>query len=80
VVREGDTMSDRVTHIIHAECDIYVQRVTKDSVRVRIVEKDPEIINPTDFEIEGDPIHIGEALASVCAVISHLETILQEPS
>jgi hypothetical protein len=73
-------LSERITHIIHAECDIYVQKVTKDCVRVRIVEKDPEIVNPTDFEIEGDPVHIGEALASICAVIAHLDSILQEPS
>jgi hypothetical protein len=73
-------MSQRVTHIITSECDIYVQRITKDCVRVRIAEKDPEIVNPTDFEIEGDPVHIGEALASICAVIAHLDQILTEPS
>ena len=74
-------MSQRVTHIITSECDIYVQRVTKDCVRVRIAEKDPEIVNPTDFEIEGDPAHIAEALASICAVIAHLDEVLQqEPS
>jgi hypothetical protein len=73
-------MSQRTTHIISVECDIYVQRITKDCVRVRITEKDPEIVNPTDFEIEGNPIHIGEALASICAVIANLDQILQEPS
>jgi hypothetical protein len=73
-------LSSRVTHIITSECDIYVQRITKDSVRVRITEKDPEIVHPTDFEIEGNPQHIGEALASICAVIVHLDQTLQEPS
>jgi hypothetical protein len=47
---------------------------------VRIAEKDPEIVHPTDFEIEGNPQHIGEALASICAVIVHLDQTLQEPS
>jgi len=73
-------MSQRTTHIISVECDVYVQRITKDCVRVRITEKDPEIVNPTDFEIEGNPQHIGEALASICAVIVNLDQILQEPS
>jgi hypothetical protein len=73
-------MSQRTTHIITAECDVYVQRITKDCVRCRIVEKDPEIVNPTDFEVEGDPVHIGEALATICAVIAHLDQVLTEPS
>ena len=73
-------MSQRTTHIISVECDVYVQRISKDCVRVRITEKDPEIVNPTDFEIEGNPQHIGEALAAICAVIVNLDQILQEPS
>jgi len=73
-------MSQRTTHIITSECEIFVQRITKDCVRCRIVEIDPEIVNPTDFEIEGDPAHIGEALAAIIAVITNIEQILQEPS
>lgn len=55
-------------------------RVTKDCVRVRIAEKDPNLPDPTDFEIEGDPAHIAEALASVASVLVNIEQILQEPS
>jgi hypothetical protein len=73
-------LSQRVTHIISTECDIYVQRISKECVRVRVTEKDPELVNPTDFEIEGNPQHIGEALASICAVIVNIDQILQEPS
>jgi len=73
-------MSQRTTHIVTSECDIFVQRVTKDCVRVRIVEKDPELLNPTDFEIEGSPAHIGEALSAICAVLTHIDQFLQEPS
>jgi hypothetical protein len=71
---------DRITHIITSTCDIYVQRLTKDSVRVRITEKDPSLPDPTDFEIEGNPAHIAEAFASVASVLIHLDQILQEPS
>lgn len=73
-------MSSRTTHLIHSDCDVFVQRISKDCVRVRIAEKDPELLDPADFEIEGDPACIGEALASICAVIANLENILQEPS
>ncbi len=73
-------MSQRTTHIITSECEIFVQRITKDCVRVRVVEKDPELLNPTDFEIEGSPAHIGEALAAICAVLTHIDQFLQEPS
>jgi hypothetical protein len=73
-------MSQRTTHIVTSECDIYVQRITSDCVRCRIVEKDPELLNPTDFEIEGSPAHIGEALAAIVVVLNNIETLLQEPS
>jgi hypothetical protein len=71
---------NRITHIITSECEIYVTRVTKDSVRVRIAEKDLNLPDPTDFEIEGNPTHIAEALASVASVLINIEQILQEPS
>jgi hypothetical protein len=71
---------NRITHIITSECEIYVTRVTKDCVRVRIAEKDPNLPDPTDFEIEGNPAHIAEALASVASVLVNIEQILQEPS
>ena len=71
---------NRITHVITSACDIYVTKVTRDCVRVRIVEKDPNLPDPTDFEIEGNPVHISEALASVASVLVNLEQILQEPS
>jgi hypothetical protein len=73
-------MSQRTTHIITSECEIFVQRITKDCVRCRVVETDPELVNPTDFEIEGDPAHIAEALSAICAVINNIDKFLQEPS
>ena len=71
---------NRITHIITSACDIYVTKLTRDCVRVRIVEKDPNLPDPTDFEIEGNPVHIAEALASVASVLVNLDQILQEPS
>lgn len=71
---------DRITHLITSECEIYVTRVTKDEVRVRITEKDPNLPYPTDFEIEGDPVHIAEALAACAQVLVNIESILKEPS
>jgi hypothetical protein len=70
----------RSTHIIDSACEIYVTRLTRDCVRVRILEKDPSLPEPTDFEIEGNPVHIAEALASVAAVLMNLDKVLQEPS
>lgn len=71
-------MSSRTTHLIHAECDIHVQRMGKDTVRVRIVERDPELTNPTDFEIEGSSAHISEALSTVSAVLAHIDELFQK--
>jgi len=71
---------NRITHIITSDCDIYVTKVTRDCVRIRIAEKDPHLPDPTDFEIEGNPVHIAEALASVASVLVNLDQILQEPS
>lgn len=70
---------NRITHIITSECSIFVTRVTKDSVRVRIAE-DPSQPDPTDFEIEGTPVHIAEALAAIATVLVNLNQVLQEPS
>lgn len=70
----------RVCHIITSECEIYVERVTKESVRVRIAEKDPALPDPTDFEIEGNPEHICEALMAIATVLTHIDNCLQEPS
>lgn len=71
---------NRITHIITSECDIHVTRVTKDSVRVRVSETDPNLPDPTDFEIEGSPEHIAEALATIASVLVNIEQVIQEPS
>lgn len=73
-------MSNRIVHLIHSECDIYVQRISADTVRVRVTEKDPELPNPTDFEIEGHPLHISEALAAIASVLVNLEELLAKDS
>jgi len=71
---------NRITHIITSDCEIYVTKVTSNCVRVRIAEKDPNLPDPTDFEIEGNPVHIAEAFASLASVLVNIEQILQEPS
>ena len=72
-------MTTRCVHVIHSECDIFVQK-TGGEVRVRLCEKDPELLNPTDFEIEGDPEHIAQALGFVVGVLTNLEEMDKEPS
>jgi len=71
---------DRITHLITSACEIYVTRLTRETVRVRIVEKDLNLPEPTDFEIEGNPAHIAEALASCAAVLMNIDKVLGEPS
>jgi hypothetical protein len=71
---------NRITHVINSTCDIYVTRVTRDCVRVRVAEKDPSLLDPTDFEIEGNPAYIAEACALIASVLTNLEQVLQEPS
>jgi hypothetical protein len=71
---------DRITHIITSECEIRVVRLSRDSVRICIEEKDPRTPDPTHFEIEGNPACIAEALATAAAVLINLDQILQEPS
>lgn len=71
---------NRITHVITSDCDVYVTRLSKDCVRVRIAEKDPGLPDPTDFEIEGNPVHIAEALASIATVLANIEKVLREPS
>jgi hypothetical protein len=68
----------RVVHVITSACDVYVARESANHVRVRIYETDPELTNPTEVEIEGDPEHIAEALMTVAAVLSDIEAIGQK--
>lgn len=72
-------MSTRCVHIIHSECDIYIQKTGSD-IRVRITEKNPELLNPTDFEIEGDPEHIAHALGFVVGILTNMDALDKEPS
>jgi len=72
-------MSDRCVHVIHSECDIFVQKIGGD-VRIRLTEKNPELLNPTDFEIEGDPEHIAQALGFIVGVLTNLDAFDKEPS
>lgn len=74
-------MSDRIIHLLHSECEIHVQRIGKDTVRVRITEKNPELVNPTDFEVEGSSQHISEAFSTIAAVLVNLdEMLMKEPN
>ena len=63
---------DRIVHVITSECDVYIS-TEGDLVRAKITEKDPNIVNPTSFEVEGDPKHIAEAFATVAAVLENIE-------
>jgi len=68
-------MSQRIVHEIHHKCDILIEAVGHEHVRVRITETNPELLNPTDFEIEGNPQHIFEALSSAALVLSNINEI-----
>lgn len=65
---------DRIVHVITAECDVYVS-FEGDMARIKITEKNPDLIQPTSFEIEGDPKHIAEALATAAACLSNIEDL-----
>jgi hypothetical protein len=74
-------MSIRIIHQINSECDITVEHKGREHVIVRITERNPELSDPTDFEIEGHPKHIGEALATIAACLCQIEELLaKEPS
>ncbi len=72
-------MTSRIVHVIHSECDVFVQKMGGE-VRVRLTEKDPELLHPTDFEIEGDPKHIAETFGFVIGVLTNLEEMDKEPN
>ena len=65
---------DRSIHVITSECEVYVSN-EGDMVRVRISEKNPkqDLPSPTSFEIEGDPHHIADALATAASVCLYIE-------
>ncbi len=68
-------MSQRLVLEIHHKCEVCVETIGPKDVRIRIVETNPELLNPTDFEIEGDPEHIKEALASIYLVLANIDEI-----
>jgi hypothetical protein len=70
-------MSSRVTYLINTECEIYVTRLSKDCVRVRITE-DPSLPDPTEIELEGNILHILDALSSVAMVLANVEKLFQQ--
>jgi hypothetical protein len=69
----------RTVHVITSECEAYVA-YEGDMARVRITETDRDLTDPTTFEIEGDPDHIAEALATVSAVLKNREECRREPN
>jgi hypothetical protein len=71
-------MAHRIVLSINAECDIHVQRTGPDTVRVRITEKGPELLQPTDFEIEGDAAAIAQALGITASVLGNLDSLLKQ--
>lgn len=68
-------MSQRTILEIHHKCEIIIETIGPDNVRVRITETNPELLNPTDFEIEGSPAHIWEAFTSAAIVLANIEEI-----
>jgi hypothetical protein len=74
-------MASRWTHLISSECEVYVERIGKNRVRVRIAEKNQDLPSPTDFEVEGDPRWIADAFVTAAAVLTQLDTVFdKEPS
>jgi hypothetical protein len=71
-------MSNRIVHVIHSSCDVYVEAMGKDHVRIRITEKNSELLNPTDFEIEGIPEHIADALSNALFVLINADAFGQK--
>jgi len=70
----------RIVHSITSECGVYVS-FEGPQVRLRFTETGADLINPTDFEIEGSPECIGEALATAAVIIQKMKNeIAKEPN
>jgi hypothetical protein len=69
----------RTVHVITSECEVYIA-YESGMARVRITEMDSNLINPTSFEIEGDPERIAEAMATVAATLANREQCWKEPN
>jgi len=73
-------MSQRLVLEIHHKCDVIIEALGHNHVRVRITETNPELLSPTDFEIEGDPTHIWDALTSAALVLANMDAIQRQES
>ena len=68
-------MSQRLVLEIHHKCEVIIEAIGRNHVRVRITESNPELLNPTDFEIEGDPAHIWDVFTTAALFLANLEEI-----
>jgi hypothetical protein len=68
-------MSQRLVLEIHHKCDVIIEALGHNHVRVRITETNPELLNPTDFEIEGDPQYIWDVFTTAALFLANLEEI-----
>lgn len=64
----------RVVHHIVSECDIEVSK-TGENVRIRFREKDPDLVIPTDFELEGNCAAVLHLLKSGTEVLEHIASL-----
>lgn len=81
---------DRVVHLIEHECETYIETLSQTRVRIRITERssepttefdaNPVLLNPTSFEIEGNPEFILDAISSIFIVLSNMDATRKEPS
>lgn len=69
----------RTVHTITSKCEVFFG-CEGDLFRVRITEIDPDLSDPTSFEIEGDPDHIADALMTAFAALSNREQCRKEPN
>lgn len=73
-------MAFRMVHQILSACDISITSDSKNFVRVRITETNPEQSDPSDFTIEGDRESILNLFANAADVIENIELLGKEPN
>jgi len=64
----------RVVHHIISECDIEVSKAGE-NIRIRFREKDPDLVSPEDFELEGPSEAIHHLLANGAEVLEHIASL-----
>jgi hypothetical protein len=69
----------RVVHQISSNCNISIEQLGQDHVRIRITEQNSESPSPADFEIEGYPDSILDALTSVALILTNLDSLSRNP-